>query len=158
MYYISSDINNDEYCVYDLMYLCIYFMAIKFFHCCHMVYGQKSYVELHGSYVRMYAAPVSMFCLFNQGSLYNLVYVGHETFHFGVGTGPIRCDMLMVETDMLGILVEIITVEWGTIISLQHIRNPEHTEQFIDNWYHGGCSRGAHYSGDRITWVFVGEN
>ena len=36
MYYISSDINNDEYCVYDLMYLCIYYMAIKFFHChCH---------------------------------------------------------------------------------------------------------------------------
>ena len=25
MYYISSDINNDEYCVYDLMYLCIYY-------------------------------------------------------------------------------------------------------------------------------------
>ena len=35
MYYISSDINNDEYCVYDLMYLCIYYMAIKFFHCHH---------------------------------------------------------------------------------------------------------------------------
>ena len=36
MYYISSDINNDEYCVYDLMYLCIYYMAIKFFRChCH---------------------------------------------------------------------------------------------------------------------------
>ena len=33
MYYISSDINNDEYCVYDLMYLCIYYMAIKFCHC-----------------------------------------------------------------------------------------------------------------------------
>ena len=33
MYDISSDINNDEYCVYDLMYLCIYYMAIKFFHC-----------------------------------------------------------------------------------------------------------------------------
>ena len=33
MYYISSDINNDEDCVYDLMYLCIYYMAIKFFHC-----------------------------------------------------------------------------------------------------------------------------
>ena len=36
MYYISSDINNDEYCVYALMYLCIYYMAIKFFHFhCH---------------------------------------------------------------------------------------------------------------------------
>ena len=40
MYYISSDINNDEYCVYDLMYLCIYYMAIKFFHChCHCHYS-----------------------------------------------------------------------------------------------------------------------
>ena len=37
MYCISSDINNDEYCVYDLMYLCIYYMAIRFFHChCHI--------------------------------------------------------------------------------------------------------------------------
>ena len=45
MYYISSDINNDDYCVYDLMYLCIYYMAIKFFHCqkffhchCHILW------------------------------------------------------------------------------------------------------------------------
>ena len=36
MYYIPSDIDNDEYCVYDLMYLCIYYMATKLFHChCH---------------------------------------------------------------------------------------------------------------------------
>ena len=33
MYYIPSDINNDEYCVYDLMYLCIYYMAMKLIHC-----------------------------------------------------------------------------------------------------------------------------
>ena len=36
LYYIPSDINNDEYCAYDLMYLCIYYMAIKLIHChCH---------------------------------------------------------------------------------------------------------------------------
>ena len=36
MYYIPSDINNDEYCVYDLMYLCTYFMPLKLIHChCH---------------------------------------------------------------------------------------------------------------------------
>ena len=36
MYYIPSDINNDEYCVYDLMHLSISYMALEFFHChCH---------------------------------------------------------------------------------------------------------------------------
>ena len=55
MYYISSDINNDEYCVYDLMYLCIYYMAIKFFHChchchchCHIIADKLFHVNMHG--------------------------------------------------------------------------------------------------------------
>ena len=33
IYNIPSDINNDVYCVYDLMHLCIYYMTIKFFRC-----------------------------------------------------------------------------------------------------------------------------
>ena len=33
MYYIPSYISNVEICVYDLMYLCIHYMAIKFFRC-----------------------------------------------------------------------------------------------------------------------------
>ena len=63
-----------------------------------------------------------------------------------------------VETDILGVFVEIITVERVTNISLEYIWNFEHTEKFIDNCYHGDCSHGADNSGDRIMSVFVSEH